>query len=255
MSDPILAPNQEAFLAHIRARLANSRQSPHPGGFPARAQAAGDVPRAGAARRALIDRFVAELTAVGGHAERIGQPGDLAVYLRRLAESADRKLAVREDDPRWREPQGAPWLAALAGSGLEVVTASAARATLAAADIGITWADWGIAETGTLVQLTGPGRARTVSLLPPVHVALLPAERILAQRSELMRILRESGPSGLLPSQVVLITGPSRTGDIENDLTIGVHGPGEVHVLIIESEADTAETATGPCGDGEAAPW
>jgi len=88
-----------------------------------------------------------------------------------------------------------------------------------------------------------------------VHVALLPAERILAQRSELMRILRESGPSACYRARWSSSTGPSRTGDIENDLTIGVHGPGEVHVLIIESEADTAETATGPCGDGEAAPW
>jgi len=253
MSRPNPAPNQEAFLAHIRALLAGGGQSPHPGRFPPRAPAGGDTPGDVGARRALVERFIEELTAVGGRAERISQPSDLAAYLHRLGEGAGRKLAVRDDDPRWHEPQGTLWLAALAESGLEVATAAAGRDTLAAAGIGVTWADWGIAETGTLVQLTGLGRARTVSLLPPVHVALLPAERILAKRSVLMDLLRGGQPFPLLPSQVVLITGPSRTGDIENDLTIGVHGPGEVHVLIIESEGDATEGAGIPRGAGESA--
>ena len=235
MSKNMAAKRREEFLARIRGRLAAGDQAPHPGRWPGRAAiaAGGGDPMT---RRAVLEIFATELRAAGGHLRHVDGPAGLAQALREIAKAAGTFLILRDDDPRWREPAGTPWLAALEETGLDVVTPAAGRVAAAQAGIGVTWADWAIAETGTLVQLAGRGRARSTSLLPPVHVALVRPERVLARRSELIAVLREGKPAARLPSQVVLITGPSRTGDIENDLTIGVHGPGEVHVLILAPE-------------------
>jgi len=78
--------------------------------------------------------------------------------------------------------------------------------------------------------VSGPGRPRLASLLPPVHVAILRADRIYSNLPALVTALAEKGTAG---SNLVIITGPSRTADIEMTLTRGVHGPGEVHVVIV----------------------
>ena len=93
---------------------------------------------------------------------------------------------------------------------------------------GITGAIAGVAETGTLVIPSGAGRPLTVSLLPEIHLAVLRKADIRANLTQVLglREVREA-------SAVALVTGPSRTGDIEMSLTIGVHGPGEVHVFCV----------------------
>ena len=112
-------------------------------------------------------------------------------------------------------------------------TARAARA-----EAGITAADWALADTGTLVLLSGPGRSRAASLLPPVHVALLPASRILSDSGELLkRLPANPADAPALESSLTLITGTSKTADIELTLVRGVHGPGEVHVILISNDA------------------
>ena len=98
------------------------------------------------------------------------------------------------------------------------------------ADVGITGADYGLADTGTLVMLASPQEQRLVSLLPPVHVAILLRERLLTSLDELLTILPKPAEQ---TSSMVLITGPSRTGDIEQILVRGVHGPGTIHVVVI----------------------
>jgi L-lactate dehydrogenase complex protein LldG len=98
------------------------------------------------------------------------------------------------------------------------------------ADVGITGADYALADTGTVVMLSSPQEARLVSLLPPVHLAVVAKERILTGLDELFTILPH--PSSLT-SSMVLITGPSRTADIEQILVRGVHGPGEIHVVVV----------------------
>lgn len=101
------------------------------------------------------------------------------------------------------------------------------------ADLGITSVDWGIAETGSLVVCSrAGGRGRAVSLLPPVHVALIEPSQILPDLFDLYDRLGENLAD--LPSNVALITGPSKTGDIQLQLTTGVHGPGEVHAVVCE---------------------
>ena len=99
------------------------------------------------------------------------------------------------------------------------------------AQIGITSATYAIAETGTLAMLASPGSERLASLLPPVHVAVVAAEQILPDLFDAFDALHASGLERL-PSNVTLITGPSKTGDIELTLTTGVHGPGEWHVVL-----------------------
>ncbi len=101
-----------------------------------------------------------------------------------------------------------------------------------AADAGITSVDYGVAETGTLAVLARPGQGRSVSLLPPIHIAVLDTRNIVF---ELAGLFARIAADGALPSALTLITGPSRTGDIELVLTIGVHGPGELHLILIEA--------------------
>ncbi|MEK7407872.1 MAG: lactate utilization protein, partial [Acidobacteriota bacterium] len=100
----------------------------------------------------------------------------------------------------------------------------------ATADFGITSADYALADTGTLVLLSSSQEARMISLLPPVHVALVPRERLLTGLDELLTLLPQPSEQ---TSSMVLITGPSRTADIEQILVRGVHGPGEIHVVVV----------------------
>lgn len=101
------------------------------------------------------------------------------------------------------------------------------------ADAGITGADFALADTGSLVLLTSQGKNRSTSLLPPVHLALLPSSRIIPHAQALFARLSEAPGAGPeRESAVTLITGTSKTADIELTLVRGVHGPREVHVII-----------------------
>ena len=107
------------------------------------------------------------------------------------------------------------------------------RMTVLAAGIGISSADCAIAETGTLMMCSRPGQERIASLLPPMHVAIIERRQIVADLIDATNLLHERGLANL-PSNVTLITGPSKTGDIELQLTTGVHGPGKWRVIIIQ---------------------
>jgi L-lactate utilization protein LutC len=101
-----------------------------------------------------------------------------------------------------------------------------------AADVGITSVDFAIAETGTLVVCSKMGQERLASLAPPVQIAIVERSQIVP---DLMDVFDGFGADAVnLPSNLVLITGPSKTGDIELQLTTGVHGPGHVHVLVAD---------------------
>jgi L-lactate dehydrogenase complex protein LldG len=95
-------------------------------------------------------------------------------------------------------------------------------------DAGVSEATWGLAETGSVVLAASPTEPRAASLLPWVHVSLLREDRILPGLDELFDALGAD-----LPSALAIVTGPSRSADIEQTLTVGVHGPGEVHVVLL----------------------
>jgi L-lactate dehydrogenase complex protein LldG len=101
---------------------------------------------------------------------------------------------------------------------------------------GVSRALYGLADTGSVVLAAAPDEPRAVSLLPAVHVSLLAADRILPGLPEL-----SAAVGGALPSALAIVTGPSRSTDIEQTLAVGVHGPGEVHVVIVSVEPRPAQ--------------
>lgn len=102
------------------------------------------------------------------------------------------------------------------------------------ADVGITWVDYAIGYTGTLALFSGPTQGRSVSLLPTVHLAVFRKDNLVPTMSTVMKNLMERRNTKNVPAAIDFITGPSRTSDIEMDLSIGVHGPVKVWAIIIE---------------------
>lgn len=98
-------------------------------------------------------------------------------------------------------------------------------------DVGVTGALAGLAESGSLVLSHGPGRPRMASLIPEIHVALLETGRIAR---DLAHWAHEYPESVVDTTNLVFVTGPSRTGDIEQELNLGVHGPRTVHIVIVK---------------------
>jgi L-lactate utilization protein LutC len=124
----------------------------------------------------------------------------------------------------------APFLAECGVTSLPEVRTGITRDLCATVDVGITSADYALADTGTLVMLSSPREARMVSLLPPAHIAVVPVDRILTGLDELFTVLPHPAEQ---TSSMVLITGPIRTADIEQILVRGVHGPGQITVILV----------------------
>ena len=99
--------------------------------------------------------------------------------------------------------------------------------------MGITGVDYAVAETGTCVLLPRKGLSRLVSLLPPAHVAVVEKGQVLPSLDELFTLRRREFLHENLGSYMNLITGPSRSADIEYQLITGVNGPGEVHMILV----------------------
>ena len=97
--------------------------------------------------------------------------------------------------------------------------------------VGITGAFCAVAETGSLLLLSSPDTFASASLLPETHIAILPASRIVAAMEDAFALVRAE--QGELPRATNFISGPSRTGDIEQTIVLGAHGPYRVHVLIV----------------------
>ena len=177
-------------------------------------------------------RFIEELEALGGHGRHVGSLEEAREYLLELARERDAELLVRWDVDELEELEvDEP----LGEAGTEVVVwrdLADFREVAGKADIGLSTAEWAIAETGTLVLEGGPGKGRTVTLLPPTYVAVVPVERLLRTVPEAVEKY-DGGEAGELPASVCFHTGPSRSGDIEMSLFIGMHGPGDVHVILV----------------------
>lgn len=124
--------------------------------------------------------------------------------------------------------------AALAG--LTRVSPACCQA-LAQVDMGLTFAQAALLDSGSLALVAGPGRERAVSLLPPTHICLVPRSALAPDVSALPDLLRcHADVTGQLPSCLNLVTGPSSTADIELVLVRGVHGPGALEVLGLDWE-------------------
>ena len=147
--------------------------------------------------------------------------GDLAAAIAAVVEEHAVATAVVSAEPEAREAA-----ALLAGLGVEVADYDPVAG--AGAGLGVTSAVAGIAATGSVVVDARSAGGRGASLLPPVHLCVLPVDRLVATPSDVFR--RGDRP---LPSNRVVITGPSRTGDIEQIIILGAHGPLALHVVLV----------------------
>jgi len=172
---------------------------------------------------ARIASLFAEIRNLAGKTHRAASPADARAYVAALV---GERSAVASNAPFLRECGIADLPTVRSG----IANAEELRALCADAEFGITSADYALADTGTLVLFSSQREARMISLLPPVHIAVVQSGTILSGLDELLS--REPLPAGR-SSSMVLITGPSRTADIEQILVRGVHGPGEIHVIVV----------------------
>ena len=227
---------REVVLSAIRESLAGAALPDACHGRPVRPSSLADMAGASADPASLRDTFAAELQALSGHVYSPADAAEALDILLGIVRDCGAKAALAWDDEHLPLPGVHQ---ALATAGVQVLDATlpvepAARAARLAeldrATVGITGALAGLAGTGSVALLSGPGRGRAVSLLPPVHVALLPAANLYPSLAAFF-----AAHPGLVrqASNLLFVTGPSRTADIEQVLTLGVHGPREVHVLLI----------------------
>ena len=182
-----------------------------------------------------MQRFREEFTALGG---RFHLVADNEACVAKVVELVKGKSPRRVLLGKGAAVEPVLLLNRLKDAGIEVIsidelTPQSCRVPFFAADLGISGVDYLVAETGTVVLHSGPDQPRSVSLLPPVHIAIAEWKQLVPDLFDLFPS-SDHEPAPTLPSCITLITGPSKTGDIELRLVTGVHGPGEIHVILID---------------------
>jgi len=199
--------SRETILASIRSHLAASPPD--------------DQPECGSLftvteKVPLVDLFKQSLEAVDGHCVVVQNEQQIVEQIARILGDRPRRIAISD----------APALKRL----VDGEVAPNAH-DIFAFDVGISTAQAAIAETGTLVLDSARERHRFVSLVPPVHIAIVDAQSIFQTLGEALAFIHQNND---ISPAVTFITGPSRTADIELTLAIGVHGPQELYVIINE---------------------
>lgn len=208
--------SRDQTLNSIRTTLASATRAPLN-------STARMMPRVLGNQSAEIDNLLAEIERLGGVARRIANQDELRVALRELVEKEKVARSTLWDTEEIQELKIAEMLSTL---GVQIVPQNADKRAIAACDLGITGVDFALPETATLILRTTPDQSRLVSLLPRVHLAIL---RPTTLRGDLHDVFSEVKHD----QRTVLITGPSRTTDIEKVLTIGVHGPKALYVWCV----------------------
>ena len=213
--DAIHAEGSEAPLAHLAVTIPAKESSSN------------------GASLSIIELFKEKLEEVGGHCIVAGSDQEVVAALAQIISDLQqttlraRRIAL----------SNAPALEGLL-SQIEVtvdeITMLPGAAALFDYDIGITTAQAAIAETGTLVLESECERHRLISLVPPVHIAIVDAANICLTLGESLAAVQK-GERGELSPTITFITGPSRTADIELTLAIGVHGPQKLYVIVNKS--------------------
>lgn len=213
-------PVDDARAAQLRERMANPKRNL----IPARA----DLPQA-----EMVDLFqtMAEgvFTTVDRVADMAAVPGALTDYLKRENLPAQVVMApdASLDEAPW---EGQPLLEIRRGVPVESDMVSVTSAPAA------------VAETGTLAMFSGAAHPSTLNFLPETHVVVLPANRVAKTYEDVWDLIRQrmadgkSGLDGLPPRTVNFITGPSRSGDIEQTLLLGAHGPRRLHIILVDDD-------------------
>lgn len=173
----------------------------------------------------LVDRFVDYATGVAASVERLGGyddiPQAIAAYLKQENLPAAFRMAPQNDlkSIDW-SLQPALTISEGASDGQDLV--------------GLNRAGCGVAETGTLVMTSGPESPTTLNFLPETEIIVVRADEIVGSYEDAWDMIRKKAEAGGgMPRTVNMITGPSRTGDIEQTIYLGAHGPRRLHILII----------------------
>jgi L-lactate dehydrogenase complex protein LldG len=176
----------------------------------------------------LLQRFLQRATDMASTVERIASPDAIpqavARYLDALKLPPSLEMQRSRSGVCWPEFGGLDWAAV----GLDIE----ARPTVGNDRIGITGTFSAIAETGTLVLITGEPWPVATALLPDTHFAVVRASRIVPGMEEAFALIRAERPA--MPRAINLVSGPSRTGDIEQTIVLGAHGPYRVHILVLD---------------------
>lgn len=180
-------------------------------------------------RGSLVQIFKRNLEAVGGHCVVVETEAEAAEAVNQIISDLQksplrpRRIAL-SDSPAveriFKEIQ----------VGVDEIIVNPDKAEIFGYDVGVSAAQYAIADTGTLVLESDAEKHRLVSLVPPVHIAIVEADKIRLTIAEALAKVNQG--SNLSPT-VTMITGPSRTADIELTLTIGVHGPQELYVIVV----------------------
>jgi L-lactate dehydrogenase complex protein LldG len=217
---------RDAVLARVRKALGKDDRTAARSAAESYIAAHGHGPRP-ALPADLVARFLQRATDMQSTVERIADRRDIPPAVTRYVDALELPPALAAQKSHagvcWPEFADLDWAAA----GLAVD----ARPTKGDDRLGITGAFCAIAETGTLVVLAGADTPTATTLLPDTHIAVVRADRIVAGMEEAFALIRHE--RGHLPRAVNMISGPSRTGDIEQTIVLGAHGPYRVHVLVL----------------------
>jgi len=231
---------REAVLARVRSALGKTDRTAARDQAEAYVAAHAHGPRP-AMPADLVGHFIRRATDMQSSVERIADRGAIAPAVARYLASLDLAPELASQ-PALGAPPSALRAPSSSKSGVcwpefadldwgAVGLSVEARPTTGDDRLGITGTFCAIAETGTLVVLTGADTPTATTLLPDTHVAVVRADRIVSGMEEAFDLVRRE--RGRLPRAVNLISGPSRTGDIEQTIVLGAHGPFRVHILVL----------------------
>lgn len=184
-------------------------------------------------REQMLERFTAELTAQTGTVYRAHDRQDAERILSEIAAAGKIKKVIVAG----KNPHGIDIKSSGNSSGITVVTSAdlkdreALREAAFSADAGITFADFAIAETGTIGMIFDKDQPRLASIAPPVHIAIVTVERLYPVYED--AVIQVFGNAGEIPGQFAFITGPSATADIQAISFKGMHGPTKVIVIFL----------------------
>ncbi len=245
--------DRDAFIANVSRALGrnnvptSAEASPSRFADPESAVAEADIVRRDVVdrRHVLTDDAVASLKQGNWKVHRAGTVEDVGEIVTRICQAIGAKSAMLSGHEILQESQLAT---ALTRDGMDVSEMvlpddldDATRAQIRSEfrdeafsiDVGITGGDYVIVETGTLVLHPKKGVSRLISLVPPVHVAVMRSEQILPSLDELFLLEQVDIDNGLRHGSMNLVSGPSRTGDIEAEIVQGIHGPLETHIVLV----------------------
>lgn len=253
--------NQTAFINRIRSALGQSpdRRRDASGLFAGESsEKIGKIldrirNRSDLKRRQLLDRLIEMAEPINLKVIVLKDPSSVTIAIADLIRDKDPEWGDQKSIVTWKHPlieslnladaladQNVPvYISELKDNETEETSAEKERARLRKciidSYIGVTSADYCMAETASLVMRTRPGQARSVSLVPSIHIAVIHLNQIIADLKELYALIRNDAehPGGGLTNCMTFISGPSKTADVEATMVHGAHGPREVYVYVI----------------------